>query len=174
MRTNRIRDRGTVSHRQEAVELLEKPGDSVLVFRGVARALVMACPDGCGEILTINLDIRTAKAWQYYKKHNQISLFPSVWRDTGCGSHFILWSHKILWCDIKDWGEEPVIEEASLLRSRILQKLLFTWTHYTEIAQSLDEVPWDVQSVCAELVRKEKIAEEGTGKMRGFFRKITG
>lgn len=170
MRASKIRDRGTVTHRQEAVALLERPGDSVLVFRGVARALVMACPDGCGEVLTINLDARTDKAWRYYKKRNQVSLFPSVWRDTGCGSHFILWSHKILWCDFKD-EEEPIVEEASLLRSRILQKMLYTWVHYSEIAQSLDEVPWDVQSICSDLAHKEGLAEEGTAKMRGFFRK---
>jgi Family of unknown function (DUF6527) len=172
VRANKIRDRGTVSHRHDANALLQQPGDTVLVFRGVFRSLVMACPDGCGEVLTINLDARTDKAWRYYIRRNQISLFPSVWRDTGCGSHFILWNQLIIWCDATGWGKKVEVEDGASLRSRVLQKILFTWVHYTEIAQSLDEVPWDVEWVCSDLVRKGRVLEEGVGKMRGYFRKI--
>jgi hypothetical protein len=37
-----------------------------------------------------------------------------------------------------------------------------------EIADELDEVPWDVLTACRILVRQE-ILDEGTGKQRGIF-----
>lgn len=43
-------------HRHEADELIAEPGEAALVHRGVDRSLVMACPNVCGEMLTINLD----------------------------------------------------------------------------------------------------------------------
>src|SRR3954466_5762253 len=98
-RTRTAHLRGTVSHRAEADKLLAEPGDLVLVVRGVARSLVMMCPDGCGDIITVNLDRRAGKAWSFYKDKRGLSLFPSVWRDTGCGAHFILWANTIFWTD---------------------------------------------------------------------------
>lgn len=171
MRANRLRDRGTVAHRHEADALLERPGDVVLVFRGVSRSVIMRCPDGCGEIITVNLDPRTAKAWHFYKKRNQISIFPSVWRDTGCQSHFIVWNHVIVWCDLSRAGGEVVVEEIATLQQRVFELFNSGWQHYTEIAQILDEVPWDVEWICRRLVRTRSDVEAGTGKILGYFRK---
>jgi hypothetical protein len=57
--------KGQVSHRHEANAFLTEPGASVLVHRGVARSVAMACPDGCSEQLTINLDSRGGPAWRH-------------------------------------------------------------------------------------------------------------
>ena len=54
-----------------AASSVSKPGDCAVVERaGTRRQLVMCCPDGCGEILSINLDPRSGPAWRLYKKHD--------------------------------------------------------------------------------------------------------
>lgn len=172
MKATRLRDRGTVAHRHEADALLERPGDFVLVFRGVNRSAVMSCPDGCGETITINLDPRTSKAWRFYRKRNQVSIFPSVWRDTGCQSHFIVWNHVIVWCDAPKFRHEVVVDEVDLLQHRVLSTLGADWRHYSEIAQLLDEVPWDVDWVCRQLARHRTDVEAAGGRLLGNFRRI--
>src|SRR6267378_4236509 len=77
--------------------LVSAPGDAVLIERGTPRWLLLACPCGCGAELPINLDRRAGKAWRVYKHGTTtLSVYPSVWRDTDCGSHFIIWRGNIL------------------------------------------------------------------------------
>jgi hypothetical protein len=68
----------------------------------------MRCPDGCGETLVVNLDPRAGKAWKLDMRTGKATLYPSVWRDGGCGSHFIVWRGDVLWCDRFEEGNvEP-------------------------------------------------------------------
>jgi Family of unknown function (DUF6527) len=173
LKATRIRDRGKVVRRHEADSLLERPGDFVLVERGVLRSFVMACPDGCGETLTLNLDPRTDKAWRYYKKRNQISVFPSVWRDTGCKSHFIIWNHIIVWCDDVEGDRDVVVEEEAELRRRVQDICTGDWQHFTVLAEQLDEIPWDVNRACNYLVRAAGVLTEGRGELKGSFRRAS-
>jgi hypothetical protein len=165
-RAKRIAMKGEVTNRHLADEVLKAPGEAVLVRRGVLRSMVMSCPDGCGEVLTINLDGRAGKAWRYYDRGGDVSLFPSVWRDTGCESHFILWRSQIYWCD---WGEEldiPMAEVIVQVRDALGDRL----EAYPSIAERLDLVPWAVLSACGRL-RREGVAIEGKDKFRGHFMK---
>lgn len=165
-RAKRLQFKAQVEQRHEANPLLEQAGDGVLVHRGVLRSLVMACPDGCGEKLTINLDPRAGKAWKIYGAGQELSLFPSVWRDSGCKSHFILWRSRIYWCD---WGDElelPMEEVVELVRG----KLTPDWNDYVAIADDLDLVPWASLSACHRLCR-EGFAVAGKGKQQGLFRR---
>src|SRR5205823_167273 len=83
---------GVVARYSEAAPLLQKPGDCAVVEReGVRRQIVIACPDGCGETLSINLDPRSGAAWRLYQRRGRWSLFPSIDKTAGCRSHFILW-----------------------------------------------------------------------------------
>lgn len=166
----RIRDRGVVMNRHAADAMLERPGDFVLVYRGVARSFVMLCPDGCGEKLTINLDPRTDKAWRFYRKRNQISVFPSVWRDTGCKSHFIIWNHSIVLCNSAGDDEHVTVEDEVALRERVLALCTHDWQHFAELAEQLQEVPWDVHRVCRDLVFKSGALIQGKNELRGSFR----
>src|SRR5438309_1731714 len=95
MRVHRLQFRGTVSSRSESSGMLRAPGDAVLVKRGRPRVLLLMCPCGCGEELAILLDDRAGPAWRFYLRGGSITVFPSVWRDTGCESHFILWKDRI-------------------------------------------------------------------------------
>lgn len=158
---------GTVERHSDAVALLKQPGDMALVVRGKPRMLVFSCPDGCGDILPVNLDPRADKAWHYYERRGTRSLYPSVWRDEGCGAHFILWDDVIYWSRLND-GPTP----SGLLKDKVLRELSATdYRSYFEIALALDEIPWAVSSACRQLV-SDGLAEERARKDRvGFFRR---
>jgi hypothetical protein len=151
----RIRQRGTVESRHDADALLERPGDVVLVDRGRPRSLVFACPDGCGSVLTINLDPRTGKAWRMYRRGNEISLHPSVWRDNGCGAHFILWRDQLLWCGPRlQGGDEPPYHAG--LEAAVLASLTEAYRSADDIADLLSEIPWEITRAADRLVRNGK------------------
>lgn len=158
---------GTVEHRHEADDRLSALGEAVLVRRGVDRSLTMLCPDGCGETLTVNLDRRSGPAWRLYIEGQDVSLFPSVWRHTGCCSHFIVWRSRIYWCD---WGEELQATNEDFER-RVLASLSLTLRPYSEIAEALDAVPWAVLSACQRL-RRQGLVVEGVDRQLGWFGKV--
>jgi hypothetical protein len=158
---------GEVAHRHEADGHLRGPGTAVLVHRGVHRSVVIACPDGCGDTLTVNLDGRSGPAWRFYSDRQGMSLYPSVWRDSGCRSHFIVWHSRIYWCD---WKEDALDEDNAALENRVRDILTPALTPYATLADRLGEVPWAVLVACNRLVSKHQ-AIEGKGANRGKFRR---
>lgn len=166
-RVSRLVLSGEVAHRHEADVNLKGPGTAVTVRRGPLRSIVISCPDGCGDILTINLDPRAGPAWRLYTDHHGASLFPSVWRDNGCESHFIIWRSRIYWCD---WKEDVLAGEDIELEGRVRDLLDSTFKGYFGIAELLGEVPWSVLVACNRLaVMGQAVA--GTGTNRGKFRR---
>jgi hypothetical protein len=159
--------RGQVQHRHEANALLSEPGATVVVHRGVPRSVAMACPDGCGEQLTVNLDERAGPAWRCYQQGNHLTLYPSVWRDTGCRSHFIVWRSRIYWCD--RW--EELAAPSAEAEEKVPRSLSAGFIHYAAIAQALGLVPWEVLSACNRLVSAGR-AQAGEGDKRGYFRSV--
>ena len=143
----------TVQSTSEASERLTAPGDTVLVERGTPRLLQMKCPCGCGDVLTINLDKRSGPAWRIYWRRKRLTLFPSYWRDSNCGSHFIVWDGEIYWCDWDDENDE-LWKRSSLIEDKVAAALPAKFTPYEEIADKLDELPWDVLRACQNLVRR--------------------
>jgi hypothetical protein len=158
----------TIERVSDAGPILKKPGDCVVIERGsVRRSLLMNCPCGCGELLPINLDPRAGKAWRMYHRYGFWTLFPSVDRDTGCRSHFILSRGKIIWCD---WDEPPDDTDYSEFLGTLLTYFAGRdFTGYHGAAIDLDLVPWDVLGACRVLVRRGDL-EEGRDKMRGHFK----
>lgn len=75
----------------------QSQGTLVPVRRGRLRAIVFSCPCGCAELLVINLDRRTGKAWKLYARAGRVTLSPSVWRTTGCKSHFFVIANRVVW-----------------------------------------------------------------------------
>ena len=158
---------GQVDTVGRAQSLLKAPGDTVIVHRETDRSLVMLCPSGCGEKIVINLDPRSGPAWRLYRRQNRLTLYPSVWRETGCKSHFIIWRDKIHWCNYdEEWDDSSVDIE---LEQRILQSLApGLAVHFWELAEALDEIPWSVWLSCRKLSGEGRL-NELTGKKRGFF-----
>ena len=159
--TKRIRFKGEVEGRDEGDRLLVEPGDVVLVKRGIPRALLMKCPDGCGDHLAVNLDPRTSKAWRMYERANRLTLYPSVWRDGGCGAHFLLWRNQIVWCGYKGAEDNSPPYDAEL-EARVLSSLSDLPQSDSDVAASIDEIPYDVDRALRKLTRDRKAKRVAT------------
>jgi len=172
MSIKKLRLHGSVSSRGEASDHITLPGDAVVIERGRPRWLLLACPCGCGEKLPINLDPRAGPAWRIYRRQRSgVSLFPSVWRESGCKSHFVIWRNKIFLFGIGDANMDDPLQDAEMdaLRRAVYERLSErNIVSYTSIAESLDAVPWDVLNICRQLVRSG-LAREGKDKQRGSF-----
>lgn len=175
----KLRFRGVVSSRGEASPLLESSGDAVLVERGRPRLLVLSCPCGCGEHFPINLDPRSGPAWHLYgesgdapagrwRRRRSLSLFPSVWRESGCRSHYIIWDGQIILFGQNDEYEGSLELTADMLEEVFGRLPAEGLVPLTELADALGAVPWDVATACRRLVKAGR-AWEGKGKQRGHF-----
>ncbi len=166
--------RSVVESRAEVADLLKSPGDAVLIQRGQPRWLLLKCPCGCGEEIPINLDRRAGKAWRLYGGANTpLTLFPSVWRDSGCQSHFIIWRGRILLFGgyVDDVSPSPVHPDLVLLCKRVLEGWPPEgWASYVDVADQLGEIPWDVLDACRQLARSGDLVE-GRNQQRNAFRR---
>lgn len=170
-RAQKIIFRGKVEYRDAAASLLNEHGDSVIVERGKPRLLVIRCPCGCGDDLLINLDKRAGPAWRYYRNKHGLSLYPSYWRDTACGSHFIIWNDHIYWCSGWETEESDNWSVPKLLEDNVLE--IMSEDHfisYEEIAEQLGLIPWEALQACRQLV-KRGLADGKRWSRRGEFRK---
>lgn len=159
--------KGVTERFSDAVSRLQNTGDYVTVVRGVPRSLVMRCPDGCGETITVNLDKRTGPAWRTYERSGGLTIYPSIWRESGCRAHFIVWRNKILWCGPGERQNRP--PSANVLIEKVYRTLpAAAFAHYENVAEDLAEIPWDVYWTCKDLVTQGR-AEEGK---QGMFRQL--
>jgi len=67
----------------------------VIVRRGRPRWAILQCPCGCGDLVSLNLDPRTGPHWRARAGPKGVSISPSVWRTSGCCSHFIVWDSRV-------------------------------------------------------------------------------
>ncbi len=171
-RVNQIYYKETIENRSNSKDLLFKAGDFVIVKRGIPRLLILRCPCGCGDDLLINLDKRSGKAWRLYSRFESFSLFPSYWRDTACGSHFIIWENRIYWC-----YRTNELDEGWRVNERIENKVLEVlkeneYRHYIELADECGLIPWECLQACKQLSRKGLcISKNGVSKEQ--FKKST-
>ncbi|MGE6743310.1 DUF6527 family protein [Allorhizobium pseudoryzae] len=60
----------------------------------------MRCPCGCGDTIELMLLEEARPRWDVVTDSaGRPSLHPSVWRKTGCMSHFWVRNGRIHWCD---------------------------------------------------------------------------
>ena len=156
-RAQKITFRGKVENRDAATPLLSTGGDVAVIERGRPRLLVMRCPCGCGDDLLINLDSRSGPAWRYYMSESGLSLYPSYWRDTACGSHFILWNNEIYWCSGWESTKSDVWSVSTSIEKTVLTKLpQGRFIKYNELADQLNLIPWEVLQACRQLFKQGK------------------
>jgi len=164
--------KAVVESRSDVGTLLEKPGDAVVIRRGIPRWMMLNCPCGCGDEVPINLDHRAGNAWRFYEGGGRgVTLFPSIWRDTSCQSHFIVWRGRILLLDSYGEDDSPPLPG---LRD-LVQRVRVIWpsgamVSYVTIADTMGEIPWDVLEACRQLAR-EGVLVEGSGLQRTMFRR---
>lgn len=104
----RLFGRGELLQKQELYQpgrvedIPDDPAGSTLYFVGEGEnlwAAAMLCPCGCGERIELNLLPQVRPRWsaEEHEDHT-VTLTPSVWRQSGCRSHFILRRGRINWC----------------------------------------------------------------------------
>lgn len=169
-RADRVRSHGEVRTHGEALQMVKAPGDTVVVRRGIDRSLVMMCPCGCGSPITINLDSRVDKAWRVYSRRHGLSLYPSVWRDSGCESHFVVWANRICWIDT-DWWDYAPAEDGDIENKILREVSAEEFIHFRDLAATLDEIPWDVLRACRRLSARGQL-EEGHWDHREQFKAV--
>lgn len=66
---------------------------------GFLEQAAMICPCGCANTLHMNLLPDERPCWRVEQHPDRtVSLFPSVWRQVGCRSHFWFRKSRIYWC----------------------------------------------------------------------------
>ncbi len=98
-----------------AISIVEKPPKNEGVFENQLYYVVSVnkpkwslfkCPCGCGDVITLSLQSVHRPHWRLVKSPSgRPTLYPSIWRDKGCKSHFWLTDGRISWC--KDTGGLP-------------------------------------------------------------------
>jgi hypothetical protein len=148
-----------------------QPDLRYFVFSSVSPQVIIRCPCGCGDDLLINLDKRAGPAWRYYRNQYGLSLYPSYWRDSECGSHFIIWNSYIYWCygweseESDTWSVSQSVEDAVWKAMPDSQ-----FINYEDIADRLELIPWEALQACRQLVGRGLVIAN-TGRKRGEFRK---
>lgn len=67
------------------------------------------CPCGCGDVITLSLQQVHRPHWCLTKSQaDRPTLYPSIWRDKGCFSHFWLKDGSIFLCH--DTGSSPYVK----------------------------------------------------------------
>ena len=168
-----LRLKGVVQSRGDASGLLKSAGDAVLIERGRPRWLLISCPCGCGEEFPINLDPRSGKAWKLYRiNHDLISLYPSVWRDSGCYCHYVIWRNKIYVLGQNNddaFDRDSKIKEINQISKEVFSKFpIMGLISFVKIADEMGEIPWDILMICRKLVQNG-IAYEGKDEDCGSF-----
>lgn len=88
-------------------KILDAPPDRVsletvyiTVISGTAITATMLCPCGCASQIDLNLDRHIRPYWSLIVHWNgAVSLSPSVWRTSGCRSHFWLKNGRLHQCN---------------------------------------------------------------------------
>ncbi len=162
----------TISFRFTSIFLVFMKGIriSLTCLSNFYQSPILRCPCRCGDDLLINLDKRSGSAWRFCLKSGSYSLYPSYWRDTACGSHFIIWNNRIYWCHKEDESDEDwtVNEQIENIVLEAINENKFT--HYMEIAEECALIPWESLQRCKQLSKKG-LCIRVTGKAKGCFKK---
>jgi hypothetical protein len=87
---------------QLAPETLSVAGEA-----GSYWCAAMACPCGCGASIHLSLITTDKPYWRLtVDRAGRPTLYPSVWRTSGCRSHFFLRRGQVVWCE-SSYGPVP-------------------------------------------------------------------
>jgi hypothetical protein len=63
-----------------------------------AWLVMLQCPCGCKEIIYLNLLRRTRPYWKISIRNKKYAtIYPSIWKNSGCKSHFIIRDGSLIW-----------------------------------------------------------------------------
>lgn len=76
------------------------PDNRLLVVggKGYVKWLYMKCPCGCEDVLTLALNKKHHPNWILkIDRFNRPNIYPSIWKNDGCESHFWIRKGKLVW-----------------------------------------------------------------------------
>jgi hypothetical protein len=126
-------------------------------------------PRGCGEVFPINLDPRAGPAWRLYSDPRRgVSLYPSVWRESGCESHYVIWRNRIyLFGRYEDEFDSASTHELTKLVESVKDRLPRN--------RYMDESPTSRKAISLNVVRnirKKVLARVGNAENLQFIVKV--
>ena len=96
----------------------------------------------------INLDPRAGPAWRLYRNlKKELSLYPSVWGESDCRSHYVIWRNQIFLFGRyeDDLDSSPQPDDMRSLIETVRERLPATGlVPFFEIAEAVNAIPWDV------------------------------
>lgn len=60
-------------------------------------SIAFNCPCGCKDIIHLNLIKDAHPRWKFKVSEDRINITPSIWRISGCKSHFLIRNGKTVW-----------------------------------------------------------------------------
>lgn len=80
----------------------------VVKYKGNNYWAMFKCPCGCENVISVSLQrIHKLHWWVVKSRSGRPSLYPSIWQNKGCMSHFWIRDGKVYWC--KNTGQAPWI-----------------------------------------------------------------
>ncbi len=71
------------------------------------------CPCGCGTVISLSLQKAHNPSWSVEETDTgRPTLYPSVWQNKGCCSHFWITDGRVHWCNnsgLEPWVAEPTL-----------------------------------------------------------------
>lgn len=82
-----------------------------VIYENIPYWAIFKCPCGCGTVISLSLQKIHRPSWTVEKsKTGRPSLYPSVWQNKGCCSHFWIKEGRVHWCSnsgIEPWVADP-------------------------------------------------------------------
>jgi len=100
------------------------PGSvTVVAPRRRAKWALFLCPCGCECVITLPLQTTKRPHWGCHKSRaGRPTLHPSIWRDVGCLSHFIIDDGRVFWCgDNGISPDDPIRQGVGSGRTQVIR-----------------------------------------------------
>lgn len=99
-------------HVQDVPDVPERGVVYLVGEDGVLWFAAMICPCGCGADLRMSLHQEGRPRWRVYVDFDRaVTLVPSVWRQVGCRSHFLMKAGEIRWVTSRweHWSNDSLL-----------------------------------------------------------------
>lgn len=81
-------------------ELIKEREFVTVIYKSKPIWALFKCPCGCGYVITLPLQKPHKPKWKIFESEfGRPSLYPSVWQNKGCYSHFWIEDGKLIWCN---------------------------------------------------------------------------